>query len=246
MKTIKSPFTLYDFFGYLFPGITFGLLSLPCPHFREICSDFYSSLNVFGLKSNWALMILTIVVVGYIVGHVIAALSSLLLERLIVEKFLRYPTDNLFFATPGKKKNLFPKFRSAYSKEFQQSFKSRFVETFKLDFVHPADIFWCSFEYVALHCNEAFLRSLNFLNLYGFSRNLSMAFLLGGLLSFVLHHIVPVNEPSIIWSYIFVSLIISVFMFWNYLKLLRRLNDEVFRAFYAHSVLNSPVVETQS
>ena len=241
MKTLQSPFTLYDFFGYLFPGITFGLLSLPCPHFRDICSSFYSSLSFMGHNSNILFFGAVIIVTGYIAGHVVAALSSLLLERFIVEKFLKYPANNLFFREPSKKPIFFPKFCSPYSNVFQQSYKSKFETLFKIKFEHPADLFWCSFEYVALYCNEAFLRSLNFLNLYGFSRNLSMAFLLSGVLSLFLHWLFPVNTTAVIWPYTIASFILSIFMFWNYLKLLRRLNDEVFRAFYTHSILKDSI-----
>ena len=124
MKTLQSPFTLYDFFGYLFPGITFGLLSLPCPHFRDICSSFYSSLSFMGHNSNILFFGAVIIVTGYIAGHVVAALSSLLLERFIVEKFLKYPANNLFFREPSKKPIFSPSFAVLTAMFFSKAIKA--------------------------------------------------------------------------------------------------------------------------
>ncbi|MGB9694038.1 MAG: hypothetical protein ACPLYF_04270 [Fervidobacterium sp.] len=244
-KTVQIPFTLYDFFGYLLPGITFGalmLLSFDLPNAIQLVTekvlghrtdsspsflfmDFISLLH----KSPWFISLFGLLI-SYIIGHVIAALSSYFLERIFVQAWLKYPTENMFQLNEKKKKWLFKNFRRSYTSEFVERFKSQFELFFNLPISNSNDTFWITFSFIAHNCPSTFARATHFLNLYGFSRNLSMTFLLSGLVLFIFELIY--TQP-LQWLIIISYIAISITLYWNYLKLLRRLNDEIYRGFYA-------------
>lgn len=90
-------------------------------------------------------------------------------------------------------------------------------------------MFWISFSYISLHHPIAYKRATHFLELYGFSRNMSMSFVFISLLPIFPHWN---NDFIASWILSTVSLFIAFILFVNYTKLLRRLNDEVFRGFY--------------
>jgi len=256
MRTGKIPFTMYDFFGYLLPGTFFYLLAvapydgygilqvigqrisgqIPDFGYKFLIADFVSRL----LHESPIFFSALALLIGYITGHVIAALSSLILERVFVEKYLQYPATNMF-ELEGKRslpKIFFGKYQRGYSEDFRVGYKEKFERTFTIPFGNPNDIFWLSFEFVAHNCPAALSRAVHFLNLYGFARNLSMTFVLGGvpLLVFLLFRVLPGIASTWFTLLVFVSfLLLALVFFWDYLKLLRRLNDEVYRGFYAWS-----------
>lgn len=88
MKDELSPrgyFWPYDIFGYLVPGAVFlGATLLAWPKSREFVT----------LDPVWAAI--AFLTIAYILGHVIAALSSTLFERTIVKWLLGYPTERQF------------------------------------------------------------------------------------------------------------------------------------------------------
>ncbi|WP_125178739.1 hypothetical protein [Leptospira harrisiae] len=176
----------------------------------------------------------TSLLVAYISGHLIASISSLIGERIFVEYILGYPAEILF---KEQRKGFWPclirKYFRPYSEDFKNKFQESFETKFKLNNPTASDYFWLSFEYVAQNCPNAFARSMHFLNLYGFNRNISYSFLLSALFSIIIlnyrNYPIPCFIPIVL-------MLGSVPFYWNYLKLLRRLNDEVFRAFYSHSI----------
>jgi hypothetical protein len=245
IKRVEVPFTLYDFFGYLLPGLTFGALTFlsfdlpkaveharhtilgigPKPTFSFLLSDIVGIIDL----SPFFISVL-IIVIAYILGHIIASLSSLLFERVVVLNWLSYPAENMFPLKERKKPFFFRNYRRAYSEQFVSNFRTHFESRFGIPLKNPSDVFWLTFEFVAHNCPSAFARSMHFLNLYGFSRNLSMSFLSAAvfLLSYELAYSLDIN-----WLFLTVYTTISFSLFWNHLKLLRRLNDEVFRGFYS-------------
>jgi len=253
IKNVKIPFTLYDIFGYLIPGLTFLillLLSYDIPKAIELIVlkiseetitktyPFIFIEIVSSIQMSPIFITAFIILVSYIVGHIIAVFASLIFERFIVEKYLNYPTANLFSGKSPKWNLFFPKYRRSYGNEFIEQFNISFKKQFGIPPEDPNDIFWISFEFVANHCPNAFARSIHFLNLYGFSRNLSMSFLLSSMTLTIVwfSYDIPLSMLQIS-IYIF----ISIFLFWNYLKLLRRLNDEVYRGFYSHIQYNQSI-----
>ena len=247
VKKVQIPFTLYDFFGYLLHGITFPsiiLLSFDVPRLADlfvsrilgkpaqetpnfVLEEFIRILH----QSPWFISILCLLI-SYVLGHVIAAVSSFFLERLLVSSWLGYPTQNMLGIDSKPKPWFFKNFRHRYSEDFITNFKREFENRFRLQFNNPKDVFYVSFEYVAQNCPAAFARTLHFLNLYGFSRNLCMTFLVSALALFMFQFM---NGLSIAWALFSTYLVVAGFFFWNYLKLFRRLDDEVYRGFYAHA-----------
>lgn len=247
INNLTLPFTLYDFFGYLLPGIVFWMTIILSLDATRISYSFLNSdtplnllekLIIFSqfegiLKTYPWFISATSLLVAYISGHLIASISSLIGERFFVEFILGYPAHILF---NEQKTGFWPflirKYFRPYSEDFKNKFQERFKSKFDLNNPTSSDYFWLSFEYVAQNCPNAFARSMHFLNLYGFNRNISYAFLLSALFSlFILtsrNYPIPCLVP-------FILLLGSVPFYWNYLKLLRRLNDEVFRAFYSNS-----------
>ncbi len=262
IRYIKIPFTLYDLFGYLLPGLLFFALFPITYDFSkiiDIASEYirtgnYCERNFLLLQirdtlsiSPWLLLFYCILI-AYLVGHVIAALSSLILERIFVEKFLKYPAANMFgirkyqgwlenfiFKTINRirgwkhiKKIIFSNYRRSYSEDFRESFEKTFKETFDLKVNDQSDIFWLCFSFVGQNCPITFQRASHFLNLYGFTRNLSMMFFLFGITMVILE---STNSIPIKWWLISIYLFLGLSFFWQYLKFFRRLNDEVYRGF---------------
>ncbi|MCE9597051.1 MAG: hypothetical protein K8S54_03705 [Spirochaetia bacterium] len=246
---LALPFTLYDFFGYLLPGVVFWmamLLSLDATHFvlgmlayQQPMWGSSQQLRIFHAVqelvkgSPWFISVSS-ALLCYITGHLVSAISSFFGERLFVERTLGYPGRNLFLknAPTGFWATIFRKFVRPYSPEFQKAFNKQFKHIFGIDGGNPNDRFWLAFEYIAHWCPSAFARSMHFLNLYGFNRNISYSLILAAVASCVVMWLRKYPCPLLIPLLLIVA---SLPFYWNYLKLLRRLNDEVFRSFYIHA-----------
>ena len=77
----KIPFTIYDIFGYVIPGtiLTFSI------------NYFFPELRLFGFKEPTLIEGVIAFFLLYVVGHLIATPSALLLETLFVKKYLKDP-----------------------------------------------------------------------------------------------------------------------------------------------------------
>jgi hypothetical protein len=248
----KVPFTMYDVFGYLVPGASMiasllfihDLVSVfeliffhgsgdyiadAMPHFIETLSATYKEAPV--VSSAMAVFI------SYVVGHVVAVFSSFFLEKLALEKWIGYPAQTMFLLDENSLSPVKRRLRLAWGiKTYSRAYTPEFIRSFKMlytrRFAHQADdardLFWLSFELVSQHCPNAFLRVIHFLNMYGFSRNMSCAFLIAAIFT------VPFSIRTGVfgWLVFAVYLALSVAFYLNYMKLLRRLNDEVFRSAY--------------
>ena len=201
----KIPFTIYDFFGYLFPGGTLWILIFFIEDFSFLLQHkiwdasknpkagfvFESFAKAF--NDTPFINTLLLLLVSYVTGHIVSSISSYIFERVMVERFMRYPAVNLFKKAGGLRidgepksycakckfyvfKALFGKYFRPYTDDFIKQFEFQFEKQFSLKPVNGSDLFWLSFEYVADNCPISLARSLHFLNLYGFSRNLSMTF----------------------------------------------------------------------
>lgn len=103
----KNPFSIYDFFGYLFPGIFFLIVSIifvPFQPYDDIASYFKISYLVelcdqrLGLANlsfgETSLMAILIIIIAYVLGQVISYLSSLTVEYMATRMF-NYPSTFL-------------------------------------------------------------------------------------------------------------------------------------------------------
>lgn len=186
----------------------------------------------------------------YVTGHVIAALASLIMERWILRKCWGYPTHFMFKAHSGegctqeddssgehprKRDRVIEILAPGYTRSYSDGFIALFDQMLgrlvrsesskPLDGLH--DRFWLSWEYISLRHPAAYRRATHFLELYGFSRNSSMALLLSSLIPVLPGWGAPVQW----WAWCLVCLGSGIALWANYVKLLRRMNDEVFRGF---------------
>ncbi len=101
-RDIKNPFTAYDIFGNVFPGAVFlaalylydrifGTVTLSSSIGKAISTPDISKWLEFGLVA-----ILDLIVV-YTLGHLIAALSSAFVDRMLMDRVHGYPYKRLFF-----------------------------------------------------------------------------------------------------------------------------------------------------
>jgi hypothetical protein len=221
----KTTFWAYDIFGYLLPGLL--VLEAFLIGTRQTQVLFSSR----GTKLGYA-NVAGILGAAYLIGHCVAALSSLFLERLLLKHVLGYPTVRMF-ATPGGTRTrwIFASYRRPYTPGFQQLFEERFEKMFgfRAHGQEPDehDRFWLAWEYISSHHSAGYRRATHFLELYGFSRNTSFSFLLLCLLPLIRDWHVSYTTSS----WVGFSLVASVVLFLNYVKLLRRMNDEVYRAY---------------
>ena len=93
----KNPFSLYDFLGYLFPGLIAVIFSIYLPRLTE--NDFeFKLLFENSIISGNTIEILQklglIVIVSYLIGHIVSYLSSITVEYLSNRTF-GYPSKYL-------------------------------------------------------------------------------------------------------------------------------------------------------
>jgi hypothetical protein len=105
--TRRAPFTPYDILGYLIPG---GILIAALAGFEAFIvssskkgglalhTPIYTSISRLFLATpthaDWALQAVTILLIGtvsYVVGHIVASISALFIDRWYVEKAHGYP-----------------------------------------------------------------------------------------------------------------------------------------------------------
>jgi hypothetical protein len=213
----RIPFTLYDFFAYLASGIV--VLAV---------ADLTLGTNILLRESIPPLLAVLLVCFAYVAGHVVAQLSSVFLEALFVRRFLHSPEDHLLGVEA----------KSAWSFLFPGHFRplpavtiGRIRKRAEIEAIAPtgrAFFFHCH-EYAK---GESVTRARLdiFLALYGFSRNLSMAFLLSTalFLSALVHPALSmrttINTPATLAA---LSFLLAAIMFYRYLKFFRSFTQEV-------------------
>ena len=79
----ESPFSVYDFLGYLIPGMFFNLgifLILKFEKYNfEICETFFK--KIYALKDFKADEVFIFVLISYVTGHLISFISSISIEK---------------------------------------------------------------------------------------------------------------------------------------------------------------------
>jgi hypothetical protein len=103
-----NPFNLYDFFGYIFPGALFLTVII----YEEWQVIFKS---VFVDKTMWAflraakksiayggILLTVLLIMVYTVGHIIAMLSHIILDRFFVSGIMKYPITQALTGTLKK------------------------------------------------------------------------------------------------------------------------------------------------
>jgi hypothetical protein len=116
-----TPFSTYDFLGYLIPGSTFIatgyffdrwlLVVTPNRQVFVLFSEFASIINNVSSKDNnnvftSIIAIILVFIVCYTVGHLLATLSSFFIDRYLIKSGFRYPLVN--FLNPTKNNQVVP------------------------------------------------------------------------------------------------------------------------------------------
>jgi hypothetical protein len=255
LKEFRSSFLMYDIFGYFLPGFFFTCLIIIDYDLTRII-DFYVGHNnslatldqenlrykldylfrffTWNTESDFKFTTLAIYIFFcYLIGHIIAAMSSFLIEAQFNAKLLGFPSTNLLLTG---KRTWFQRRFKRYTQQYDEIFIRKFIEVFEKRFgTEPGqrDYFWLCFSDVAKYCPVGYNRTIHFLSLYGFSRNIGCCFLIYIPLRFLVWLIFgsPITgyESAILIGYFLCGLI----MIKNYLKLYFRQCVELYYHFYS-------------
>jgi hypothetical protein len=210
----KIPFSVYDFLNYLFAGFLLiaGL-------------DYAFNLQwVVGQKLESS-HIAFWVVISYVMGHVNAQWASWLLENKIIRR-IGYPSANLFLE---KSKRPFKHYRTPLPKQFARRIREKYDRLAAMgEEVSGEDMFLFCYHHVKEQCPQGLARLDKFLNLYGFSRNLSFAAVLVSI--FLGTGAIYTSRPSL-WSLAGLAFGVAITLFFRYLKFYRHYSIEIFTSF---------------
>lgn len=217
---MKIPFSVYDFFAYLATG--FIVLS---------AADYAFGLGWLQKEKLPPGMIVFLTLGAYVLGHLVANLSSYFLEHRFLRGVLKSPEETLFNETKGGWALLFPIFFKPFPAETQKRVLDRAVAA---GIIRPG-------RGLFFHCHSIVKRDKstadrlgNFLNTYGFCRNASMASLIAAaiLLCAAVRHMEwktaeGLETDKLVWAA--VAIIVAIGLFYRYLKFFKHYTEEVFR-----------------
>lgn len=213
----KIPFTSYDFWAYLSAGFLFLFIA-----------DLVAGTGLLA-RDRWTVVQGVVAVsAAYAVGQLVASLSSLVFERLLVGKLLGYPRNVLFGQPRAWRwvRALMPGYFSALPDQTRQATLDKCKGT---GITSPGEgLFWAAF--ANARATPSVMSRLDyFLNLYGFCRNTALvAFVDAGLLYWSYRW---GNGPDerLYWS--LAATAVGVGMTFRYLKFYRHYAVEVFTSF---------------
>lgn len=213
----KFPFTSYDFWAYLASG--FLLLA---------GIDIVAGTG-FLQQQTWTWPQTSIAVAAaYVAGHLTASLSSVVFERGLVGHVLGHPRDILFGRTRVWRWVRWC-LASYYTALPDTAQKAALAKGKMVGVEEPGEtLFWPAFT-AAKESKKAFERIENFLNLYGFARNIALvAFLDAALLgwSYNFH-----GAPPLHGNLALLCLLAGIGMTFRYLKFFRHYAEEVFTSY---------------
>jgi hypothetical protein len=282
----KTYFWPYDIFGYLLPGV---IAIAPLITFHDVIRSFFKTrYQSESIADNIVLLVAI-----YVVGHIISAASSLLLERGLLRLSFGYPLSQflgrkdsgtifrnlvLHLASPNRwfllsrlprtgrlsffyksicviaptlerRLDLLPGFCHPFDDSVTDLVLSRFKMRFGIHFEKPSihrvthEIYWTVWAYIAENMPNSYRTGMHFLELYGFCRNSSFAFLLAAFYPYIpgWNSVDPSGKPffsQLVWTIICV--LCSILLYSNFTKLLRRQNDFVLRSFISEKSGTDP------
>lgn len=213
----KFPFTTYDFWAYLSAGFLLAAALDQAAGTRLLH------------REQWTIVQGAITVCGaYVLGQLVASLSSWLFERMFVGKLLGYPRQVLFGQARAWK--IVQRLLPSYFEQLPAATQLAVMEKGQKVGIGSAGeaLFWAA--YANARATPVVMNRLeNFLNQYGFCRNTALvAFIDAAVLYWA--YMQPSGDPAhLIWSR--VALLIGIGLTLRYLKFLRHYSVEVFTSF---------------
>ena len=220
------PFTDYDFYAYLTAGMIV-LFSL----------DYGTSGGAIAFKDNWPFVhIVFAVAVAYVVGQITAALASNLFEHWIARRVLHPPVAVMMgFGERRVRERLIGRWIvGRYYEPLPKNMRllilqgvSRRLGKEPRDITDPEDVFQVAFP-AARKIENAAGRMDEFRKLYGFSRNIALAGLIGSVA--IIYRGGTIERDDLYWWSLVVFLM-SVMMFGRFLKFYAAYGAEVLRTY---------------
>jgi hypothetical protein len=212
------PFTAYDIFAYLSSGfVVVGAAD-------------------FAFRGEWILGAepsviegLVWIVVAYVLGHVISAISAPILERWFAERMLGNREEVLFGERPERFGPIFRGYFSPLPDQIQSIVLARAKNDAQITSVGEALFLYCDAK--VRQKPEASPVLANFLNIYSFARNACFALLVGAILLAVGAFTDDTNWETKTWLAA-AAIPVAVGLLYRYLKFFRLYAREVF-LFYA-------------
>lgn len=216
----KIPFTSYDFWAYLSAG--FLLLFVV---------DQIAATGLLARDSWTVVQSVVAISAAYAVGQLVASISSLVFERVLVGKVLGYPRNVLFGHPKAWQwvRALMPGYFGALPDQTKQAALEKGKA---VGITGPGEaLFWAA--YANARSSAVTMGRLdNFLNLYGFCRNTALVAFVDAALLYWSYRWGNGSGEQLYWSWAAVAL--GIGMTFRYLKFYRHYAVEVFTSF-AHS-----------
>ena len=251
-RSINQSLNLYSIFGYLLPGFFFTSLIIIDYDLSKIFRRYgqektmtLESLKLMDLKVNYILDFFSTGTMSdfkfipfiiflffcYLIGHIISAFSSFIIERHLVKVTMGFPSKILVAGLQPKCKLLFGNYRRPLKSQMIGELKSLINKTFGYS-VHKDDYYWLCYSYIITTRPFLSPRVHHFVNLYGFSRNITASILLYISIRLILLNLILGSKMDC-YSWLTWSLLLfaGMFMFWNYLKLFKRQAIDIFYLF---------------
>jgi len=209
----KIPFTSYDFWAYLSAG--FLLL---------FAVDSAAGSKLL-MRDNWTLVQgIVAVSLSYAVGNIIASMSSWVLERGLIGKVLGYPR-NVLFNKPKAPQWLRTMLGAYFQPLPNETQLAALDKSQKVGVTAPGEaLFLVAFAY-ARQTPAVMARLDNFLNLYGFCRNIALVAFIDAAILYWSYMQPKGPSEHLLWAWI--AFVIGVGMMFRYLKFYRLYASEV-------------------
>ena len=220
------PFTDYDFYAYLTAGMIV-LFSL----------DYGISGGAIDFKDDWPFVhIAFAVAVAYVVGQITAAIASLVLEHWLARRVLRPPVAVMMdLGAPRIRERFVGRWIvGRYYEPLPENIRqvilqnvSRAIGRRPEEINDPEEVFQVAFP-EARQVESAARRMDEFRKLYGFSRNIALAGLVGT--GAIVYRGADIGRDDLYWWGIIVFFV-SVMMFGRFLKFYAAYGAEVLRTY---------------
>jgi len=219
---VKLPFDPYDFFGYLASGSVVLIGMERVLGFPRVLGTDLKPVDIAAL-----------ILATYIAGHVVAGLASTFIEDLLVGRILSRPSVNLLRSRRWVRSIFFPSFFTPLPEPIRQRVLDRAAGE-GINGPGESLFLHVRFSAATLANKNLMARMRTFLNGYGLSRNLSLAFLLVAAAVAVkmrLGHPVP---PEMIRDGI-IALVVGLLFLYRFLKFYRQYAFEMFNVYAGRS-----------